>query len=232
MLLFRLAPFLPLKFRSHTTQHSTVCCGVGCEVPSHDSQGVDDSLPDILHQIEAHRSSKRIRISYNQRLRVWKHLFKGSMKGYCCSCRKDLEIDGLEETQKGGRETSVWHCSHVKPVAHGGSNDLKNLTVLCRSCNSAMGNMHLVEYCRDRKTSGYYQLDAFVRFKQFLYLTKLSQAKVIIEEMFKNKKLKRRLYCRFKKAFNPRVVPLDFRLELADQIFLFFGPEKKEREEK
>ena len=38
---------------------------------------------------------------------------------------------------------------HVKPVAHGGGNEMENLVPACKRCNSAKGDLTLDEFRRD-----------------------------------------------------------------------------------
>lgn len=47
-----------------------------------------------------------------------------------------MERDG-EQCRYCGDTEGPFHCDHIVPLAQGGTNDLENLTVACRFCNSS-----------------------------------------------------------------------------------------------
>lgn len=64
----------------------------------------------------------------------WLQVYKES-QGKCFYCEKDLNDGSM--------------CiDHIKPKAHGGDNDLSNLVMSCRSCNSAKGTKSVDLYLK------------------------------------------------------------------------------------
>jgi 5-methylcytosine-specific restriction endonuclease McrA len=43
-----------------------------------------------------------------------------------------------------------WEVSHVIPFSKGGDEDIENLRPLCRTCNRAMRNISLQDFCREK----------------------------------------------------------------------------------
>ena len=58
--------------------------------------------------------------------RTWKHIRDRYIKAHplCARCAKDEKVTLAEEVH------------HIKPLAHGGTNDEDNLMSLCKSCHS------------------------------------------------------------------------------------------------
>lgn len=64
-----------------------------------------------------------------------------------------------------GKEFDIEQCSrlvveHKVPVSRGGSNDLSNLTLSCRPCNSKKGTKTLIEYREYLKQDARRKLDS------------------------------------------------------------------------
>lgn len=67
---------------------------------------------------------KKRRRSLKQNKKIFNHLM-GKYKFKCCHCEENDE--------------SKLTIDHIKPVSKGGSDDIHNLQILCRSCNSRKG---------------------------------------------------------------------------------------------
>ena len=82
------------------------------------------------------KSSKRRPIPRAVRFTVWNtYVGKSQGMGECCCCRAFVSQQDFE-------------CGHVLAASKGGSDDVANLRVLCHSCNSSMGSMHMDEFIR------------------------------------------------------------------------------------
>lgn len=57
-------------------------------------------------------------------------------KGRCACCKVDLKVSGR-------------HLDHIQPLARGGSNDDRNIQLLCPSCNLRKSAKHPVEFMRE-----------------------------------------------------------------------------------
>jgi hypothetical protein len=53
---------------------------------------------------------------------------------------------GLEGSRYSDADCEPWHIDHKHPVSLGGSNDLSNLTLSCRSCNLEKSNTPYEEF--------------------------------------------------------------------------------------
>lgn len=92
----------------------------------------------------------------------WRHENRAVLKSYIHARRAKMsgqrftksDIDGLLERQRGrcaSCRISIkkrWTVDHVMPVALGGTNDVSNLQLLCRSCNSRKGKTHPDDWAR------------------------------------------------------------------------------------
>ena len=88
----------------------------------------DHSITEVI------RERERTALPAKKRKEVWNKQFDGMMHGECYCCKEELDY------QKG------YHCGHIESVAHGGSDDLFNLEVVCQTCNYDMGTMNMLEY--------------------------------------------------------------------------------------
>ena len=43
-----------------------------------------------------------------------------------------------------------WHVDHIQPLSRGGSNDRRNIQILCRPCNLSKGSHDPIEFARSR----------------------------------------------------------------------------------
>lgn len=78
--------------------------------------------------------SNRVKFSQAHRYLVWnKDIGKRFAEGPCACCGVDVNFQDYE-------------IGHVKSLAKGGSNDVTNLVVLCRTCNHSMGTMDVAEF--------------------------------------------------------------------------------------
>ncbi|MCA8260808.1 HNH endonuclease [Burkholderia multivorans] len=57
-------------------------------------------------------------------------------RGKCACCRIDLD--------------SKYHADHIEPLARGGSNDIANIQLLCRTCNLSKHARDPVEFMQSR----------------------------------------------------------------------------------
>ena len=60
----------------------------------------------------------------------------GKQRNRCAACRKEL--------------TSRYHADHVVPLARGGSNDIRNIQLLCPTCNDSKGHSHPIVWARKK----------------------------------------------------------------------------------
>ena len=97
--------------------------------------GIFEGLNDVGVGSHKTRSAKRRPIDKNLRSIVWHKYFKDKMIGKCYVCSKPVTYDNFE-------------VGHNKAVAKGGSNNINNLRVICKSCNRAMGTMSIEVYKR------------------------------------------------------------------------------------
>ena len=67
---------------------------------------------------------------------VWeKNTNSDSTKGKCYVCKREIKIQDFE-------------VGHNKAVAKGGGNNVKNLRLLCRTCNRSMGTQSIEVFKR------------------------------------------------------------------------------------
>ena len=59
---------------------------------------------------------------------------------------KRCELCGVSEGDPRYEERLPLHIDHITPRSKGGSNDLNNLQVLCRSCNQGKGNSDSTDF--------------------------------------------------------------------------------------
>lgn len=74
---------------------------------------------------------------YNMYERVW--------MGKCLHCSTKLFVSDVGETQAT--------IEHIVPQSAGGSNDLMNLALACKSCNNEKGVRHDPHYPHDSRAS-------------------------------------------------------------------------------
>ena len=84
---------------------------------------------------ERTRNVKRRPIDKNQRSIVWHKYFHDKMVGKCYVCGRPVTYDNFE-------------VGHNKAVANGGTNNINNLRIICKSCNRSMGKMSIETYKR------------------------------------------------------------------------------------
>ena len=80
------------------------------------------------------KTPKRKAIPSAVRFSLWNATFgerQGAGMCFCC---------GREVTQQN------FEAGHILSVAHGGSDKLSNLRVICRNCNGSMGTVHMDEF--------------------------------------------------------------------------------------
>ena len=73
----------------------------------------------FIRRIEVPRDNKRRYLKFDEKSEAMRRA------GNCC------EECGIKENLS---------VHHIIPLSKGGTNDMKNLTILCRSCNSRKGN--------------------------------------------------------------------------------------------
>lgn len=73
------------------------------------------------------------RISKLQRMDLWKNEIGDTLSGSCFVCKYPVSITTFE-------------AGHIIPRAFGGSNELHNMKVLCRTCNNDCRCMNLMDY--------------------------------------------------------------------------------------
>ena len=82
------------------------------------------------------KKPKRKKLSQTVRFALWNNTFGERVGvGQCNCCSREVTQQSFE-------------AGHVLSVAHGGSNALSNLKVICRACNASMGTTHLDEFKR------------------------------------------------------------------------------------
>jgi hypothetical protein len=69
---------------------------------------------------------------------LWIGIFGDSMKGQCYCCNGDVHF------------VHNYEASHVVSVAHGGSDNIHNLRICCKSCNRSMGTKNLEDFKREK----------------------------------------------------------------------------------
>lgn len=75
-------------------------------------------------------SNKRKAIPKSVRDTVWKIYNGNKMQGKCYVCKEPISYKNFD-------------LGHVIPIARGGSNRIKNLRPICRSCNNSIGTQNL-----------------------------------------------------------------------------------------
>jgi hypothetical protein len=89
----------------------------------------EDTVCDICNPPESalyESTTRKARIPTGTRLKVYA---RDGNKCTICGSGKDLCID------------------HIVPESKGGSSDISNLRILCKSCNSRKGSKHEQDYC-------------------------------------------------------------------------------------
>ena len=76
---------------------------------------------------------KRRRLKWAEKEKLY-----GKQHGNCLRCRQHFEITELTE-------------DHIKAIAEGGTNDIRNFRLVCAGCNSSKGEKNLIE---DSKRTG------------------------------------------------------------------------------
>ena len=74
----------------------------------------------------------------NIKIKTWKSHIGNKNEATCFipKCKNKVSL-----FRKGG-----WECGHVKARSKGGTNDISNLRIICRSCNLDMGNENMNSY--------------------------------------------------------------------------------------
>jgi hypothetical protein len=80
-------------------------------------------------------SKKRQRIPQPQRERIWRNAFGGALDGICSVCRYN-RISAFS-----------FAAGHIQSVNKGGPTEDWNLTPICSTCNSSMGDENLHDFC-------------------------------------------------------------------------------------
>lgn len=83
---------------------------------------IDSKINEIIHQYHlknGYPKGQRPKISKAKRKRIYIR-----DKGICAYCGKHLDF-----------KPNGFHIDHIKPLAKGGNNEDKNLTLSCRHCN-------------------------------------------------------------------------------------------------
>ena len=130
-----------------------------------------------------------------------------SSEGFCVACEKDLSIDQTISIANQ-KIMPAWQCGHIKSVAHGGLNDLDNLTVLCCNCNLKIGPIHLFEYLIRQNLLGQCLIPEDIHRNWNSQLMSL-----FLFENYASRELDSSLYNRLRHALNPRY-PIELRLKL------------------
>ena len=79
---------------------------------------------------------RKIKIPKSRQIECWNKRFKGLTDGKCYTCDRDLNCQ-----TSGGYE-----CGHIISEYEGGSIDLDNLEVVCKTCNLNMSTMNMEAY--------------------------------------------------------------------------------------
>ena len=95
-------------------------------------QGIEvEHSHSLSHSLSQSRSQSHSSLPAAMRFRLWNATFgerQGAGACYCC---------GREVTQQ------TFEAGHILARAQGGSDQLSNLRVICRSCNASMGTTHM-----------------------------------------------------------------------------------------
>ncbi|MCL4362272.1 MAG: HNH endonuclease [Candidatus Parvarchaeota archaeon] len=84
--------------------------------------------------------NKRKKIPKRVRTKVWKTYNGNKMQGKCYVCGDPISFDNFD-------------LGHVRSIAHGGTNNPRNLRPICRSCNGSMGTQNLEAFKRKYRLS-------------------------------------------------------------------------------
>jgi 5-methylcytosine-specific restriction endonuclease McrA len=80
------------------------------------------------------KKRRRVNLPSAVRFAVWNtHIGKKCGAGPCYCCGGEIAQQEFE-------------CGHILAVANGGTNEISNLRVLCRTCNRSMGDQHMDEF--------------------------------------------------------------------------------------
>ena len=85
-------------------------------------------------QAAGHRYRARLRGSDEHYTQEQMRYLRGKSKGKCgyCGSRERLEVD------------------HIRPISRGGSNAIRNIQFLCRSCNRSKNARDAIDFARSR----------------------------------------------------------------------------------
>jgi 5-methylcytosine-specific restriction endonuclease McrA len=79
----------------------------------------------------------KVKISHSLRRNVWNMYIGEDIGSSTCPCCDITKITQLN-----------FDCGHVKPESSGGQTNINNLRPICGSCNTSMGQFHMVSFMK------------------------------------------------------------------------------------
>lgn len=91
---------------------------------------------------------------------LWKEV-----NGRCPYCGTKMWANGIHKPRRGSRQATI---EHIVPRSMGGTDDLKNLTCSCRSCDSGRGSLLHEDFLIIRKYDDWMKLGTFTRHHRYM----------------------------------------------------------------
>lgn len=108
-----------------------------CDIEKNKMTNISVKLKNKPCDTEKNKISLQKYIPMTLRINVWNTYIGPKIGQIKCPMCQQNEIQQL-----------IFHCSHIIPKCHGGSDEIENLRPICSSCNQSIGTQNLILFAQ------------------------------------------------------------------------------------